>query len=483
MSITFYHFAAQDYTIIFLLISAVISYISGILIHKVKINNTENADKLITVVAITSVILNALLWFLLKGSAFWIVSSIVLHRLVPVFPVLSPLPFAGALGMGYYTAQAIGYIMDCYWENIEPQRNFLKLFLFVSFFPQLTVGPISRYSQLESLYDRHSFSYKNLCFASQRILWGLFKKLVISDRTAIIITGIWNNSDIYGGFWPWIALFLYPLQIYTDFSGCVDIVLGAAQLFDIHLAENFDNPFLARNSQEFWQRWHITLGAWARDYFYYPLLKSRFIQAIGKWARKHFPKRIAKLIPWSVGMGILWCLIGIWHGSIRHIIGVSIWYWLVLVAGEFFSPISQKLIEKLEIDVGCFSWHLFQSIRTYVIFSVAALFFAADSLRDALKRFMFLFQSLTNLNPWIFFDGSVTNLNVTMGDINLIIFGVLMMFVVAYLRSKYGYARNWMCGQLLVFRWIVWIALFVIVLIYGLYGPGYDAATFIYEGF
>lgn len=481
MSVTFYLSAAVPHTIAYLVVSTLIAYISTNVLYSKHF--TGSIRKMAGAITFLAIFLNIFIWFLLKGSSFWITGSSVIHRLIPAFPEIVFAPPVAAMGMGYYTAQVMGYILDCYWENSVPQKNPLKLFLFICFFPQLTVGPISRYSQMQVLYQKHNFSYQNLCFGSQRILWGVFKKLVISDRVGIIVNAVWEDTAMYTGFWPWIAVFLYPLQIYTDFSGCVDIILGAAEILDIHLPENFKNPFFSRTCQEFWQRWHITLGTWAKDYIYYPVLKSSFIIKIGKWAKKHFKKHLAKLIPWSIGMAILWFVMGFWHGSVQHIFGVSLWFWTILVIGEIFMPVLKKVTALLKIDTLSFSWHLFQSVRTYFLYSLGVVFFTAPGLRAAVDHYRVLWTGLGELNPWIFFDGSILSTGVTWRDINLILFGVICLFFVANLREKNGYARIWMQKQILPFRWGVWISLFVIVIIYGLYGPGYDASQFIYQGF
>ena len=481
MSVIFYLSAATPYTIVYLVLSTLIAYVSTNLMRDKRL--TDSHKKLIGIVTFLAIFLNICIWFVLKGSSFWVTASQVIHYVIPAFPILPRWKYAAAIGMGYYTAQVIGYILDCYWENSEPQKNPLKLFLFVCFFPQLTVGPISRYSQLQILYEKHKFSYQNLCFGCQRILWGVFKKLVISDRVGIIIDAIWTDTQMFTGFWPWIAVFLYPLQMYTDFSGCVDIILGAAEIFDIKLVENFKNPFFSRTCQEFWQRWHITLGAWAKDYVYYPVLKSATIIKVGKWAKKHFSKRIAKLIPWTMGMAVLWFVMGFWHGSVQHIFGVSLWFWTILVVGEIFSPLLKKCVEVLHIDEASFSWHLFQSIRTYFLFALGVVFFSASGLQTAVSHYKVLWTGLQNLNLWTFFDGSVLKLGVTWIDINLIIFGIICLVFVANLREKYGYARTWMQKQILPFRWVIWITLFFVILVCGLYGPEFDASKFIYQSF
>ena len=480
-SMTYYLLAATNYTIIFLVISTAIAYVATICIERRKKQGANN--RLLFWITMIAIILNVAIWFVLKGSSFWVNGSVILNRCFSFFPVLKPAPIVGALGMGYYTAQVIGYILDVYWDNIKPQYNPVKLLLFVCFFPQLTVGPISRYSDLMTLYEPHFVSYQNICFGVQRILWGLFKKLVISDRVGIIVGGIWADTATYNGIWLWIAVFLYPLQIYTDFSGCMDIVLGATELFDIHLKENFRNPFFSKNSQEFWQRWHITLGTWARDYVYYPILKSRFLITLGKKAKKRFGKRIGKFIPWSLGMGILWFVMGFWHGSIQHIVGVSLWFWVMLILSELLEPLFTFAIKKIGIKTDVFSWHVFQSVRTYTVYALGAVAFSAVGLSGAISHYKLLLGSFKSWNPWVLFNGSIINLGVTWQDINLIILGVFILFFVAVLREKYGYARLWIQKQNVGFRWLIWLVLFSVVLIRGLYGEGYDASTFIYQGF
>ena len=172
--------------------------------------------------------INVGLWFVFKGKGLW----------MPFFGEAAVMPYLAALGMGYYTLQVIGYILDCYWGSIEPQKNPLKLLLFVCFFPQMITGPISRYSQLEALYEKHPLSYENITFGAQRILWGFFKKLVLAERVGAVVNAIWEMQTQEAVF-LWIALLLYPIQMYADFSGCMDIVIGAAECFGIKLPENF----------------------------------------------------------------------------------------------------------------------------------------------------------------------------------------------------------------------------------------------------
>lgn len=480
MSLLFYSFAADPYTIIYPLISTLTAWGAVLWTDRLRSQGFQNTKPLL-IVTIVAIAVNTLIWFVFKGYGLWSTAANI------VFRTSIHMELIGALGMGYYTLQIIGYILDCYWQTIQPQKNPFKLFLFTIFFPQMITGPISRYAQLETLYERHKFDHMNLCHGSQRILWGFFKKLVLSERVAILVSGIYADMNTYDGFYLWVMILLYPIQMYADFSGCIDIVLGTAELFDIRLPENFKNPFFSRTAQEFWQRWHITLGGWAKDYVLYPLLKTRTMVKLGRMCKKRFGKRWGKFIPTAVGMFILWMVMGIWHGMPRYIIGVSLWYWIILMLGELFSEPTKKLIVLLEIRTESFSWHLFQSVRTYLIYAVGAVFFCYGAvcglpiLRAALEVFRGMDEGTAN--PWIFFNGSVLNLGITHEDINIIIFSVLLLVIVAVLREKYGYARTWMDQQGFLFRWATWILLFLLVLIYGKYGPGYNPAEFIYQGF
>lgn len=485
LSIVFYCMVSNPYTLIFPIIATVLAYSATWLQQTERIKSAKWKYLGCAIVSI-AVILCVGLWFWLKASDIWVSLSYRISVMIPFVQPLEAPAILSALGMGYYTLQIVGYILDCYWGTIQPQRNPLKLFLFVIFFPQMVTGPISRYSQLEGLFLANGFSYENVTGGMQRILWGLFKKLVLAERVGIIVNAIYGNLDLYNGWWYWIALLLYPIQMYADFSGCTDIVLGTAEVFGIKLPENFNNPFFSRTSQEFWQRWHITLGAWAKDYVLYPLLKMKWMINLGKKTKKKFGKKFGKFIPTTVGMFFLWMVMGTWHGSFKYIIGVSLWYWIILMLGELFAPAFDRVVKLLKIDTESFSWHLFQSVRTYLIYAVGAVFFRADGFGQAIKLLKSLFTMFigeNTPNSWVLFNGSILNLGVSYDDINIIIFAVVLLAIVAVLREKYGYARNWMKNQILVFRWGIWIGLFVIVLILGKYGPGYNASEFIYQGF
>lgn len=485
LSLVFYYFADCLAVIAYMVVMTAIAYTASMVMSKVR--EKEKVSRTPTALTILSIAIIVGIWFVVKGRGLWYpILEIFFKAANPEYLAkINSIQIVAALGMGYYTLQVLGYIIECYWETIELQKNPLKLFLFVAYFPQLTSGPISRYSQLKTLYEPHKFDYTCICFGAQRILWGFFKKIVLAERIGIIVTGIIGNPTDYHALYSWIAVLLYPLQMYTDFSGCMDIILGVSELFGIELAENFKNPFFSRNSQEFWQRWHITLGAWAKDYVLYPLLKSGPMITFGKFTKKKFGRFWGSFMKNCVGMFFLWMVMGIWHGAYNHIVGVSLWYWVILMLGNLLMPIFTKVTTSLHMKTESLSWHIFQSARTYVIYAIGSTFFsygisrALSLLSDCAKTF----YMGGYFNPWILFDRSILNLGIEYRDINIIFLGIFALLIVDILREKYGYAREWISQQTFVFRWLIWLSLFEIVLLWGMYGTAYKSSVFIYQGF
>lgn len=459
LSVWFYvAVATSPYTIIYLMMSTVVAFL---------VSNSLEKSKNPKFLVVIAIVLNIGIWVFLKIGGYLSESIVV------------------SLGIGYYTLQVIGYVLDCHWGNIKPQKNILKLFLFTCFFPQMIAGPISRYERLVSMYEGHEFSYENLTHGAQRILWGFCKKLILAERVGIVINTIWSAPESYGGCYAWVALILYPIQMYADFSACMDIVIGTAECFGVKLTENFNNPFFSRTIQEFWRRWHISLGEWAKDFVLYPLLKSNFMVTTGKKLRNRFGKNTGKFITTAIGMLVLWFFIGVWHGGVKYVIGVSLWYWILLMLGEAFRNKFAGWKTKMKIQDESFSWHLLQAARTYLIYAIGAVFFRAQNVREAGKFLGSLLDAWLkkehNFN--IFFDGSLNTLGISDTDWIIILVMVALLIVVAVLREKYGFARIWVDKQILPFRWFVWIGLLLFVVIAGKYGAEYDSANFIYQIF
>ncbi|MCQ4635261.1 MBOAT family protein [Anaerovorax odorimutans] len=384
------------------------------------------------------------------------------------------------LGISFYTFQSVAYIIDLYRNKFEADQSFFKFALFVSFFPQIIQGPISRYDQLAGqLYEGHAFSYKNLTFGAQLILWGFVKKLVIADRVGILVSQVFDNYTEYQGFYIVIALLFYSIQIYGDFSGGIDIARGVAQIMGIDMANNFQRPYFSDSISEFWRRWHITLGNWCRDYIFYPISLSKTFGKAGKKLRKTLGDRLGKLFPVLVAQLATFLTIGLWHGAEFKYIAYGLYNGGIIILGMILEPYLVKLAELLQINTKAFSWRLFQIGRTFFLIVIGRLLPRAASFSAAVS----MFKSMLVFNPSIVLDGDIFNLGLTLLDFALIFFLCAIWFVISLMQENGWKIREALARQNILFRWGIYLAAIVAIFIFGIYGPGYDASSFIYRGF
>ncbi len=393
-----------------------------------------------------------------------------------------PLGMTAPPGISFWMLTGIGYVTDVYRGGVTGGVSPARTALFLGFFPLMTSGPILRYRETaERLTEPHRADYRQIMFGVQRILWGCFKKLVISERLAVIVNTVYADVQTYRGFYILFAVCCFSLQLYTDFSGCMDIVLGAGQIFGIRLPENFQTPFFSKNVSEFWRRWHITLGAWLKDYVLYPLLHSGPFRSMKKGMKKRFGKIWGERVPTYLGMFVSWFLIGLWHGgSVKYIFGVGLWFWAVIVAGELLTPAAQKLADRLRINRTCFSWRLFQSLRTFAVVTFGLSFFRAASAKEGLKLWA---AALQKWNPQALLGSSILTMGLDLQDMIVVTAACLVLLWVSVMQYRGVHIREWFAGQNLALRWFIYIALFFCCIIFGKYGAGYNAADFIYQGF
>lgn len=267
------------------------------------------------VVAVLILINFGILAFL-KYSVFATNSLNVLLQLLPAQKHLHTSTMLLPLGISFYTLQAVSYVVDVYRGKIKANRNFGQVLLFVCFFPQIVEGPIGRYDHLApQLYEGHRFDYQNFTHGLQLILWGLFKEIVIADRANMLVSRVFDHNGSYSGADVVLATLLYTLQLYADFSGCMDVATGSAQILGIHLTPNFRRPFLSRSVNEFWRRWHITLGAWLRDYVFYPVSLSKPMVRFNRFIRGKHNTHLGKWAMAGSALLFVWLGMGIWHGA------------------------------------------------------------------------------------------------------------------------------------------------------------------------
>ncbi|MDD6203107.1 MAG: MBOAT family protein [Lachnospiraceae bacterium] len=395
--------------------------------------------------------------------------------------ILTLLRFLIPIGVSFYTLSVLSYIFDVYYGTLPAEKNFFKLLLFGIYFPLMISGPIVRYGEMKkSLFEKHSFNYEQVTRGVQRILWGFFKVLVISERMAVIADTVFRHYEQYPGIYIIVAAVCFSFQLYTNFSGSMDIVLGISQTFGIMLPENFKTPFFSKNIQEFWRRWHITLGAWLKDYLFYPLLRTEFFMNLPKKWKERIGKKPAKKITTFLALFILWFCVGLWHGGAwKYIFGSGLLHWFYIVSGELLEPLFKRIRQTLHITDETKWFSAFRMIRTFCLVTIGFLFFNADSLSAGFKM---CGSVLTTWNPQILWDGSLLALGLDWVDWIIAILSLLLLWAASCLQQKKS-VREWLAERNIAVRWLILYALLFYVILLGKYGPGYNAAEFIYQGF
>ncbi len=379
------------------------------------------------------------------------------------------------VGISFYTLQALGYLIDVYRGDIYAEKNFLRYALFVSFFPQLVAGPIERSKNLLVQLSRpQSFSYENLRKGALLVLYGLFLKMVIADRVAILVNTVYQDSETYSGFYIVVATIFFSIQIYCDFYGYSTIARGSALIMGIHLMENFDAPYFSRSVKEFWRRWHISLSGWFRDYLYIPLGGNR----------KGKLRKEGNLLT-------VFVISGLWHGASFAFILWGILNGLYQVVEDILEEIKIRIKKHLKGGLNVvesdearpekrFSKTLFHTALTFLLVSFAWLFFRAGSIHEAHE----ILQNMFAENNWtILFDGSLYELGVARNYMNVLSASILLLFVVDYYKYKEKDAADLFLRQGWWFRISGIMLLLFSILLYGCYGELYDVQEFIYFQF
>ena len=378
------------------------------------------------------------------------------------------------LGISYYTFSVVGYLLDVYWKRYDYEKNFFRFLLYSCYFLHIVQGPISRYNLLgQSLKSELRFDRDRIVAGIQLMIWGFFKKLVIADRLAVFVNSAFDGSFRAGSIFLVAAVF-DAIMIYTDFSGYVDIVRGASQIFGVELEENFNHPFFSKTVPEFWRRWHMSLGGWFKDYVYYPITVASWSKKLNKWNKKKFGTRFSRIISVFIPCIITWT--GLWHGTGKTYLAWGIYYGVLITCSVAFEPQFEAINKKLRINVNSRMWKLFQMIRTFCIFMGGRLLTSPGSL-SATKNV--IKTMITNFQPWKLLDGSIYKLGINQKNFYLVMVSLILLWGVSMLQQRFG-IRDRLGKHSVAIQWIaMYIGIFAVI-IFGLYGLGYDAASFVY---
>ena len=374
------------------------------------------------------------------------------------------------MGISFYMFQSIGYVLDVYRGSIKAERNPFKFALFVSFFPQLIQGPISKYGKLApQLLGKHPYNRKQVSFGLQRMLWGYFKKLVIADRIAVAVLAL--RGPEHTGLSFFVLTCFYAIQIYGDFTGGIDIAIGLSEAFGISLPENFVRPFFSRNIAEYWRRWHITLGEWMKEYVFYPVSVSTPMRKLSKSARKRWPE-FGKRLPVYVASFATWFCTGIWHGITPNFLLWGMMNCTIIVLSEELTPLYEKFHNRFRWKQK--SWYgAFEMLRMFVLMNLIRIVDLFPNVGEYFRRLCSLFSS---------FRVPFLDLGLTGQDYGILICGVVLMLTVSLVQERFGSVRELLWNRTGL-RYALTIGLFLVVLLMGNYGIGYDAGNFIYNQF
>ena len=459
-------------TLLQALIILFVSYFIGLKLEKNK--NTKTGKKYLTFGIL--IILGVLIY--LKYTNLFLTTFNHLFNLFNINFQFELVHHNSLIGLSYFSLIMIGYLTDIYRGVTNAEKNIFKCALFMSYFPILNSGPFVKYDQMkESLYKDHKFDFDRLKRGAIRVLWGIFKILVISQRLGIFVDKVYGDLTKFKGVYVVIACLFFTLQLYTNFSGSIDMIMGISEIFDIKLPENFDAPFFSKTITELWRRWHITLGAWLKDYIFYPLLKSDFMQKIGKFCKEKFGKKAYKKVPLYLSMFVMWILIGAWHGgAYTFIIGSGLLQFIYMFLEDNLTPISDKINNKLGINKETFIYRLYQRIRTFLLFSFSMIFFRVSKAIKIIKA-MFV------RNYHVLIGKSLFKAGLNISNFAVLIIALVILFIVELFKNRGKDVRDILDKQNIVFRWIIYFALIFGIIIFGCYGVGYNPADFIYREF
>ena len=452
--------------VLLIFVSTVITYLSGILIDKVEktwpdVNDIGKYKKLILALSFVSN-LGILFYFKYINFTLDIVTRVLskmnISMNVPVFDVILP------VGISFYTFQALSYSVDVYRGEVAPEHDFFRYALFVSFFPQLVAGPIERSKNLlTQLREPRKFDFGYAFDGIILMLWGFFLKIVLADRIAIFVDTVYGDCEHYQGIYLIVATVLFAVQIYCDFSGYSSIAMGTAKLLGIELMDNFNAPYLSTSVADFWRRWHISLTSWFKDYLYIPLGGSK--KGI---LRKYLNKMI------------VFMLSGLWHGAQLTFVVWGAINGLYQVIGEILMPIREKVSNALGVNRDSEGFCVLRAIVTFTMIDFSWIFFRADSL----GRAVYIIKSIFNAeNIWTLFDGSLYNCGLDDKNFRLMVIAVMILLIADILKRKGIRVREIILRQDGYIKCLVVSLSILMIMVFGKYGPAYDAVNFIYFQF
>lgn len=386
--------------------------------------------------------------------------------------------FAMPIGISYYSLIAAGYCIDLYRGKYEAEKNVFRYAAFLSFFLHMIQGPFSRYDHMKkTIYDSHSFSCERFYNGCIRIACGVFKKCMVADKLSLSVEYIYQNYQTLNGIYVFLGMIFWAIELYADFSGYMDMVNGAAIIFGITQQENFRQPFFARSIEEFWRRWHITLGAWFKDYLFYPVSMSKWAQKLGRNARKLLGNQIGRMLPSYIALFIVWSATGLWHGFSLHYLIWGLMQMVIIMFSIQMAPVYERLHKICRISADATGWKVFQMLRTFLLFGFMEIMSQAASVTVACSMYQKMFTGwdlniLTHMETifpeMLYFDKII------------VIIGVLLILLIDILKECKVNVYKFFLKIPLFPRYVIYIGVFYLIIICTTRGAG---GGFVYANF
>lgn len=468
----FFYAWASPYYLIFLGVTTGVTYLAAVGMDTKRISRTWGVVWT-AVITIGMLVVFKYLEFLF-ANVNWLMGAVGVHASLPAVKLLLP------IGLSFYVFQSLGYCIDVQREIVPAERNFFRHALFVSYFPQILQGPIGDYGRLApQLFEEKSFTYEQAVFGIQRVAWGFFKKVMIANIIADRINPVWSAVGDYPGFICWSAiLVLYAIQLYADFSGYMDIACGCSQMLGIRLDENFQCPYFAKSIADFWRRWHITLGAWFKNYVFYPLLRGGALTKLRKrlkgprtQSRQAQPSRswLANTVPTVLALFVVWFLIGLWHGADWSYVAYGLFHGAFIILAVVLAPITDRFHARCPALVGSKCYALFQMARTFAIVTMGYAIFKPADLATTGEILRQMFSAIDG--------GGVYQIQYTLHHSFIKVFAwIALMFAVdaVHYTKPNGTIRAWLRRVPLPLRWTIYVAGLWLMVFYGEYGSGFE---------
>ena len=366
--------------------------------------------------------------------------------------------FTSIIGLSFYSLSAIGYLIDVYKKSVLAEKNFIKYFSFIAFFPTIVSGPIQRSnSLLRQIQNGTTFSYDLAKSGILMMLAGYFEKILIADRIHLLINPIFENIRSQTGATLLFGCMMYGIELYADFAGYSFIAIGSARLLGFDLDDNFRQPYFACSIKDFWRRWHISLSTWLKDYIYIPLGGNRKGPA-----RK------------NLNLLITFIISGIWHGNGFKYIAWGILHGLYQIIGSVL--FSKKIFTSNKVYIP----NIIKCIVTFILVDIGWIFFRAGSLKDVLiicKRIVFDFSLIDTIKNHFYLP------NYDLNRFILLIIEILAVFIIDLLREKQFDIIEMLNKLAIPVRWSLYMMLVLTLIIGFIYNFGLDSSTFIYAQF